>query len=44
MAVFFGIQLCLLCVRAYTHTLAHTELELKSSQVRILVMHLRACI
>lgn len=37
----FGIQLCLLCMRAYTHMLAHAELELKSSQVRILVMHLR---
>lgn len=36
-----GIQLCLLCVRACAHTLTHAELELKSSQVRILVMHLR---
>ena len=39
-----GIQLCLLCVRACAPTLTHAELELKSSQVRILVMHLRVCI
>lgn len=29
--------ICYACV----HTLTHAELELKSSQVRILVMHLR---